>query len=996
MCLCEQTHIVEFRAFVVRSQIMKLPMDQRPGHDQGWAGIIFAILALWFTTSITHADPPPGFAFSIDASRIPGGWSPYSLATDATGNIYAATFSSVVKVAPTGNYLSHWGTQGTGPGQFAYPGPLAFDRQGNSYVADPDNNRIEKFDANGKFLTQWGALGTNPGQLNNPDGVALNSAGQVFVSDCFNNCIHKFSGTGSFLGQFGSAGTNAGQFSNPGVITFDGNDNLYVVDSPGGSFNDFRVQKFDSTGHFLLQWSSYGPNGAGSIEVAGIAADATGNVYVVDGPNNRIQKFTSNGTFLTEWGELGTGPGQFNSPAGITLDPTGNYVFVPDYYNARIQVFAYQALNPMVFQSPTNVVVPAGANLLLTAGVFGAKPIRYQWQYGGATIPDATNSNLLIPGVSLAASGGYSLTAANSFGVTGSSNAMITVLPLVATTLPVSGVSATGADFRGQITLGSNPSVAWFEWGGDTNYGNLAGFTNLAANVSMPIGAAVSPLSGQLTYHYRVAGSNSLGVVLGNDVTFQVGLAPTAVTLPAQPDAVGNVLLNASVNSSGRATSVFFRWGGPNSLALQTPALPVGDAAIPLAVQSRLAGLTAGQIYSFQVVASNALGTASGAALEFILPPWSILPVPPAQEWRSLAVSADGRQVAGIAGSATLLLSSDTGQTWSLTNLAGSPLHSITISADGKRLVVGGGGPFSANAGPVYYSTNRGISWAKSSSANHNWYAMAASGDGLSVAAADPFAQQVLISTNGGQSWTTNSPGIPANWSALAASADGRTLIIAAGGLDAGTNGPLYLSRNGGQLWSEINLGNQYWRSVAASADGRTLLAAVGGQHSGPIYLSRNAGSSWVALDLPLTNWQQVTVSADGNRMAAISRSGSTPVYTSSDAGQSWHPQLLPAAIWAAIASSADGFQILAAGDQNIFELTFPPSPRLETGIQLGQPSLSWIIPSAQFHLEQTSNLFPPEWIAFPNAPTFISQNLHFQVLLTATNPAVFYRLRNP
>lgn len=951
---------------------------------------------MWFTTSTTLAELPPGFAFSIDSSRIPGGLSPYSLAADKTGNLYASTYSNVVKVAPTGIFLSRLGSQGTGPGQFAYPGPLAFDHQGNAYVADPDQNRIEKFDSKGNFLVQWGTFGTNVGQLNYPDGVAVNSSGQVFVSDCFNNCIHKFSGTGSFQGQFGSEGTNFGQFSNPGVITFDSNDNLYVVDTPGGSFNDFRVQKFDSTGHFLLQWGSYGPNNATSIEVAGIATDTSGNVYVADGSNNRIQKFTSNGTFLTEWGELGTGPGQFNSPAGITLDATGNYVFVSDYYNARIQVFAYQALNPIVFQSPTNAVVPAGADLLLTSGVFGAEPIQYQWQYGGANLPDATNADLRIPGVSLSASGVYSLMASNSFGVDGSSNATITVLPLVATTLPVSGISATGAVFHGQLTLGSNPSAAWFEWGVDTNYGNLSGLTNLTAHANTLIGAPVAHLNGQLTYHYRVAGSNSLGVVWGNDLTFQVGLAPTAATLPAQPDSAGSALLNASVNSEGRETSVFFRWGSPNSLLFKTTPISAGDASIPFSVQARLSGLKAGQLYSFQVVASNALGTVSGAPLEFIVGPWNILSVPPAQEWRSLALSADGSQLVGIAGTSTLLQSPDAGQTWNLTNLASAQLQSIAISADGNRLIAGVGGPFAANAGPVYYSTNRGTNWIKSSAANHNWYGLATSGDGLSVAATDPFAQQVLISTNGGQSWTTNSPTVAANWSSIAESADGGTLIAAAGGLDTGTTGPLYLSLDRGLSWSSNHLGNQYWRSVAVSADGRTLLAAVGGLHSGPVYLSTNAGSSWAALDLPLTNWQQVTVSADGTRMAAISRSGSTPIYTSSDSGLHWQPQLLPEANWSALVSSADGFKLFAAGDQNIFILTTPPRPRLEIDIQLNQQRLSWTIPSAPFRLEQSPKLVPPEWAAFPNAPTFVSTNLHYQVRLPATNPAVFYRLREP
>ena len=53
---------------------------------------------------------------------------------------------------------------------------------------------------------------------------------------------------------------------------------------------------------------------------------------------NRIQKFTSDGVYLTQWGTQGTGDGQFNNPAGVAVDASGN-VYVADTDNNRIQVF---------------------------------------------------------------------------------------------------------------------------------------------------------------------------------------------------------------------------------------------------------------------------------------------------------------------------------------------------------------------------------------------------------------------------------------------------------------------------------------------------------------------------------------------------------------------------------------------------------------------------------------------------------------------------------
>jgi tripartite motif-containing protein 71 len=71
----------------------------------------------------------------------------------------------------------------------------------------------------------------------------------------------------------------------------------------------------------------------------GVATDADGNVYVVDGDNDRVQKFAPDGTFLTKWGSTGSGLGQFDSPRVIAVDGQGN-VYVSDLLNGRIQKFA--------------------------------------------------------------------------------------------------------------------------------------------------------------------------------------------------------------------------------------------------------------------------------------------------------------------------------------------------------------------------------------------------------------------------------------------------------------------------------------------------------------------------------------------------------------------------------------------------------------------------------------------------------------------------------
>jgi DNA-binding beta-propeller fold protein YncE len=73
-----------------------------------------------------------------------------------------------------------------------------------------------------------------------------------------------------------------------------------------------------------------------------VAADASGNIYVVDSNHHRIQVFTSSGIYVSEWGSFGSGNGQLNLPVFVTVDAAGN-AFVSDRGNNRIQKFASNA-----------------------------------------------------------------------------------------------------------------------------------------------------------------------------------------------------------------------------------------------------------------------------------------------------------------------------------------------------------------------------------------------------------------------------------------------------------------------------------------------------------------------------------------------------------------------------------------------------------------------------------------------------------------------------
>ncbi len=255
---------------------------------------------------------------------------PFAVAVDPEGNVYVVDRENdrVQRFTADGTYLAQWGTGGSGNGQFDFAGGVAVDGDGNVYVADQSNHRVQKFTADGTYLTQWGSFGTGTGQFEYPDGVTVDGDGNVYVADTYNNRIQKFSDTGAYLDQWGTSGTGDGEFQNPRAAAVDDDGNVYVTDS-----GNHRVQKFSAGGTYLDQWST-GENS----NPYGVTVDTLGNVFVVGRDSQKVQIFSPTGTLLSEWGGQGTGDGQFRSPQGVATDADGG-IYVTDFDNDRVQKF---------------------------------------------------------------------------------------------------------------------------------------------------------------------------------------------------------------------------------------------------------------------------------------------------------------------------------------------------------------------------------------------------------------------------------------------------------------------------------------------------------------------------------------------------------------------------------------------------------------------------------------------------------------------------------
>lgn len=268
--------------------------------------------------------------------------SPTGICIDGEGFIYVADTDnhSVQKFDKDGKFIARWGGEADSEdGTFYYPRGLAASPEGHIYVADSGNNRVQKFDPDGNFMNSWGKFGfawrgAEAGKFDVPWGVTTDQQGNLYISDTSNARIQKFESNGTPVLKWGRDGSFDGAFFYPRGLTVDFVGNIFIADE-----GNHRIQKFDPRGNFLAKWGKEG-NGPGQFKSPwGVACDPLGNLFVIDSGNHRIQKFDSNGTYLCSWGNRGLTESQVNYPTGITVDKEG-YVYVVDSGNHRVVKFA--------------------------------------------------------------------------------------------------------------------------------------------------------------------------------------------------------------------------------------------------------------------------------------------------------------------------------------------------------------------------------------------------------------------------------------------------------------------------------------------------------------------------------------------------------------------------------------------------------------------------------------------------------------------------------
>lgn len=126
------------------------------------------------------------------------------------------------------------------PATFAKPTNAAVDVDGNLYVTDTLNNRIQIFDADGNFISMFGKAGDGPAFFARPKGVAVDRDGHIWVADANQDRVKIFDKQGHLLAYFGEHGKYPGQFGLPAGLCIDAENRVVVTEQLKGRAQIFR------------------------------------------------------------------------------------------------------------------------------------------------------------------------------------------------------------------------------------------------------------------------------------------------------------------------------------------------------------------------------------------------------------------------------------------------------------------------------------------------------------------------------------------------------------------------------------------------------------------------------------------------------------------------------------------------------------------------------------------------------------------------------------
>jgi phosphodiesterase/alkaline phosphatase D-like protein len=343
-------------------------------------------------------------------------------------------------------------------------------------------------------------------------------------------------------------------------------------------------------------------------------------------------------------------PGSGSSPVAVSAAVTG--LSANTTYHFRVvatnsggttkgadQTFETLPAAPTIVTKAASSISQTTATLNATVNPSGGEVTSCEFDYGTSeaygksapcsSLPGSGNSAVAVSASvkSLSANTTYHfrIVATNPGGTSDGSDQTFTTLPNPPTvvTSKATSVTQTAATVNAAVNPnGGAVSDCHFEYGTTESYGATVPCTPSpgSGNSAVVVSAAVTGLSANTTYHFRVVATNAGGTSKGSDETLKtLPNAPTVVTKAASLVTQTTATLNATVNpNGGEVTECKLEYGETTSYGKTASCAPLpGSGSSAVAVSAAVTGLAANTTYHFRVVAVNAGGTSDGSDLTF-------------------------------------------------------------------------------------------------------------------------------------------------------------------------------------------------------------------------------------------------------------------------------------------------------------------------------------------------------------------------------------------
>ncbi|QOY36248.1 6-bladed beta-propeller [Anaerobacillus isosaccharinicus] len=141
--------------------------------------------------------------------------------------------NKVIVLNMSGEITLEIGGFGENPGQFLAPNAVTADSEGNIYVVDTGNQRVQSFDKEGNFLNIINGASSSDGSsvFVNPRGIGISSSGTIYVVSNLTHIVYGFDKDGKELFQFGGLGEGPGQLYLPNGLYIDENNKIFITDT---------------------------------------------------------------------------------------------------------------------------------------------------------------------------------------------------------------------------------------------------------------------------------------------------------------------------------------------------------------------------------------------------------------------------------------------------------------------------------------------------------------------------------------------------------------------------------------------------------------------------------------------------------------------------------------------------------------------------------------------------------------------------------------------